>query len=165
MIEEKKRFKKSTLIVGVIVATWLCITLYLLRIFKIEQGWPAFLACLLFFERGGKKEHLKDIFGGALVGILLGLPLLYAINYLTPIIGVTLAILIVVFIIIFLLISLGDILPMFFNNSTFLYFTVALIYGNNQATLEWLAVLILGGLFYVGGLLILFKLFARAMET
>jgi len=156
-LSESKGLKKQTVIAGLIVAAWLCVTLVVLGIFKITQGWPAFLILLFFFESGANLKNLINIFVGGIVGLLLGGVLPLAAVAIAPALGLQVSILIVVFIIVFLLIALGDVAHMFFNNYAFVYFTIALIFPK-QLTLQWLGVLIVGGLFFVGGCLGFFKL-------
>jgi len=156
--------KKETVIAGLIVGVWLVLTLIILSQFGISQGWPAFLTLLFFFESGTKTENLKNIFVGAAVGLLLAAVMPSAASVLAPVLGMELALLLVVFVIVFLIIALGDVAHMFFNNYAFAYFTVALIFPQ-QATLEWLAVLILGGIFFTGGILTIIKLMTRNKEA
>lgn len=160
MNEQNKGFKKETLIAAFVVALMVVITLVVLGIFKIKSGWPAFLTLLFFFESGAKTENLKNIFCGAVVGLLLAGALPYAVKALVPALGLEPAILLVVFIIVFLIVGLGDVAHMFFNNYAFIYFTVASIFPK-QATLEWLLVTLLGGLLFTGGSLGLLKLLIR----
>jgi hypothetical protein len=156
--------KKETVIAGIIVGVWLVLTLIILSQFGISQGWPAFLTLLFFFESGTKTENLKNIFVGAAVGILLAAVMPSSASVLAPVLGMEPALLLVVFVIVFLIIALGDVAHMFFNNYAFAYFTVALIFPQ-QATLEWLAVLILGGIFFTGGILAIIKLMTRNKEA
>ncbi|MDD2556227.1 MAG: DUF1097 family protein [Syntrophaceticus sp.] len=156
--------KKETVIAGLIVGVWLVLTLIILSQFGISQGWPAFLTLLFFFESGTKTENLKNIFVGAAVGLLLAAVMPSSASVLAPVLGMEPALLLVVFVIVFLIIALGDVAHLFFNNYAFAYFTVALIFPQ-QATLEWLAVLILGGIFFTGGILTIIKLMTRNKEA
>jgi len=106
-VNEKPGFKKETAIVGLIVAAWLVVTLVILSLFGISQGWPAFLTLIFFFEAGAKTENLKNIFVGAVVGILLGAALHLLGGALAPALGVDLALLLIVFVIVFLIIFLA----------------------------------------------------------
>ena len=153
---EKRGFKKQTVIIGLIVATWLCVTLFGIQLFGLHDGWPAFLVLLFFFETGAKVEKLKNIFCGGAVGILLALGFFLGVEFLEPMMGLGTAIFAMVFLIVFLIIVLGDISHTLFNNYAFCYFTVSLIYSE-QATLEWLLVLFLGGAFFIGGVWFLMK--------
>lgn len=163
-MNEKPGLKKETVFAGLIVAAWLVLTLIILSQFGISQGWPAFLTLLFFFESGTKTENLKNIFVGAVAGILLAAVTPVLVNVLIPVLGPELSVLLVVFVIVFLLIALGDVAHMFFNNYAFAYFTVALIF-HQQSTWEWLAVLILGGVFFTGGILTIIKLMTRNKEA
>jgi hypothetical protein len=157
-MSEEKGFKKKTLIAAVIVAAWLCVTIVILGIFKIHHVWPALLTLLFFFEKGGDVKNLPNIFVGAVVGLLLASLVPIAVEAIAPAVGVLAGSLIVVFVLVFLIIILGDVAHMFFNNYAFVYFTIALIFGKEQLTVQWLIVLVAGGIFFTGGILVFAKL-------
>ncbi|WP_291636033.1 DUF1097 family protein [Clostridium sp.] len=151
----KKGISKHKLISGLIVSTWLCVTLFLLGIFGIHNGWPAFLALMFFIMAGAKNDSLKPIFIGGLTGLLMAKVLIFGVENLVPMgIGVQSAIYIMVFITVFLLIVLEDLNSIIFNSYAFGYFTIALI-PSKQATVEWVFTLYLGGAFFIGGVIIL----------
>lgn len=150
---ENKGISKQRVITGLIVATWLIITLFLLELFGIHSGWPAFLALMFFTLGGANTENLKSIFIGATVGIIVARLLVYGVEIFMGLgIGMQLAIFIMVFIAVFLLVILEDLSHTLFNSYSFAYFTVALIPAE-QATLEWLLVLYLGGALFIGGVI------------
>jgi len=147
------RFKKVTIVAALVISVWLCVTLFGLNSFGIHDSWPAFLVLLFFFESGAKTEKLKSIFLGAAVGLLVALCLFKGVELLAPTLGLQMSIFVMVFLSVFLLIALGDISHVLFNNYAFCYFTVALIY-QQQATIQWLLVLFLGGGFFVGAVIL-----------
>lgn len=148
---KNKGISKHRLTTSIIVATWLCITLFLLELVGIHSGWPAFLTLMFYTLSGGKKEKLKDIFLGGAVGLLMARVIVIGVEFMVPMgIAMQPAIFIMVFVTVFLLIVLEDISHMLFNSYSFGYFTVALI-STEQATLEWLITLFIGGVFFVGG--------------
>ncbi len=149
--------KKSTLIRALIVSIWLVVTLFILGLFGIHSGWPAFLVMLFFIEGGGKLEKLKSIFAGGAIGLITAYLLTRGVIILGPIIGSNSSLFLLVFVAIFLLVALGDISHNLFNSYTFCYFTVALI-TKQQNTTTWLITMLIGGAFVVGGILGLTKL-------
>ncbi len=164
-MSEKKGFKKETTIAAVIVAAWLCVTLTLMGVFKIHHAWPALLTLLFFFEKNGDIKNLPNIFIGSAVGLLLAAGVPHIVGFIAPISGTAAATLITVFLIVFLLIALGDVAHMFFNNYGFVYFTIALIFAEAQLTVQWLIVLVAGGAFFTGGVLVFAKIFGLDGET
>lgn len=143
---------KVLVTIGIIVAFWLLVSLVILGALGIKEGWPAFLPLPLFFLSGGSdKKQLINIFVGAVVGLLLAAALAPAVGFLVKSAGLGLqpGILLIVGLVVFLIIALGGVAPMLFNNFTFIYFTVAVIFPK-QATLPWLETLIVGGAFFVG---------------
>jgi len=152
---------KHRLITGLIVAVWLCLTLFLLGIFGTHSGWPAFLVLMFFTLAGGKTQVLKPIFIGGTVGLLIAKVLIIGVDVLIPRgVGAQVAIYIMVFITVFLLVILEDLSHTLFNSYSFAYFTVALV-PKEQATVEWLIALYLGGAFFTGGVIILSKSYGK----
>jgi hypothetical protein len=152
MTEQTHPSTKALVVIGIIVAFWLLVTLVILGVFGIKEGWPAFLTLPLFFLIGGTdKKQLVNIFAGGAVGILLAAVIPLAVKFLVTSAGLdqTLGILIVVGLLVFIIIALGGSIPMLFSNFTFVYFTAALIPAK-QATIAWLGTLVLGGGFFLG---------------
>jgi len=163
-MSEEKGFKKKTLIAAVIVAALLCVTIVILGIFKIHHVWPALLTLLFFFEKDRDVKNLPNIFVGSAVGLLLAALVPIAVGAIAPTVGLLGGSLIVVFIAVFLIIALGDVAHMLFNNYAFVYFTIALIFGKEQLTVQWLIVLVAGGIFFTGGVLVFAKLLGMSTE-
>lgn len=144
---------KSRVMTGLIVAIWLCLTLFILELVGIHGGWPAFLTLMFFTLGGAKMENLKAIFIGGTVGILAARLLVLGVELLMVAgLGMQVGIFLMVFLIVFLLVVLEDLSHLLFNSYSFAYFTVALVPAT-QATIEWLLVLYLGGGFFLGGVI------------
>ena len=157
----KKGISNHRLTTGLIVAVWLCVTLFLLESVGIHSGWPAFLTLMFFTISGGKMEKLKDIFLGGAAGLIMARLLVVGVEVLVPMgLAMRLSIFIMVFITVFLLIILEDISHMIFNSYSFGYFTVALVPAQ-QSTIEWLLTLFIGGAFFVGGIIIISRSLAK----
>jgi len=107
---------------------------------------------------------LTNIFVGAVFGLLLAALVPIAVAAIAPTVGVLGGSLIVVFVLVFLIIAMGDIAHIFFNNYAFVYFTIALIFGKEQLTIQWLIVLVAGGIFFTGGVLIFAKLLGMSTK-
>lgn len=156
----KIKFSKSTLIAALISGVWLCVTLFILNLFNISIGWPAFMPFVLFNLIGWKTTEVKPIFGGGVVGLLLGGVALKGIFLIIGRTGIFYTYLIPIFIAIFLLVALGDILPVLFNNYTFCFYTIAFA-TPEQETLKWILIMLLGGGFYFGGMFMFIRLFIK----
>ena len=164
-MSEAKGFKKKTIIAALVVGAWLCVTIVVLGIFKVHQVWPAIFTLLFFFEKGGDVKNLPNIFVGSVVGLLLAALVPIAVEAIAPAVGVLAGSLIVVFVLVFLIIALSDVAHMLFNNYAFAYFTIALIFGKEQLTVQWLIVLVAGGIFFTGGVLVFAKLLGMSTEV
>ncbi|PKM94963.1 MAG: hypothetical protein CVU84_08545 [Firmicutes bacterium HGW-Firmicutes-1] len=159
-MEKKLKFSRGTIIAAFISGVWLCLTLFILGLFKITIAWPAFMPFVLFTLIGWKTDQIKNIFCGGVVGILMGGLVLKGIYLVIGKTGVYNTLLIPIFIAIFLLVVLGETLPMLFNNYTFCFYTITFA-SPQQDTLQWLIVMLLGGAFYFGGMLMLLRLFIK----
>ncbi len=63
---------KVLVVMGIIVVFWLSVSLILLSVVGIKDGWPAFLALPLFFLVGGTDvKELINIFVGAITGLIM----------------------------------------------------------------------------------------------
>lgn len=138
--------KKESLIAGIIVASSIILIVYLLSLFGVEQGWPAFFV-VFFYMLGGdrnKKKMLKIFVGGA-TGILISYVVSQCIHLMAHTLGGIHATLIVIFITIFIIIIMGDLIQLVFNDYTFIYFMVASAMPQPQQPLILAATLMLGG--------------------
>ncbi|AKL96438.1 cation transport ATpase [Clostridium aceticum] len=162
---KNRKISKRRMIIGLIVATWLCITLFLLETIGIHSGWPAFLSLMFFTMSGAKTEKLKSIFIGATTGLLMAKILIVGVGILTSR-GITAqpAVFIMVFVTVFLLVVLEDLSHTLFNSYSFGYFTVALVPAK-QATFEWLIALYLGGAFFIGGVIMLSRYVSKKQAS
>jgi len=145
-----EKLKGTTIKLGVVVASLICVMLFAFKALGLHDIWPASLLLLFFFENGAKREKVKSIFSGATVGLLAALGLFHGVESLAPLLGLQASIYALVFLAIFLLIVLGDVSHTLFNNYAFCYFTVALIFPE-QSTLKWLFALYAGGAFLLIG--------------
>lgn len=147
---------KILVTIGIIVGFWIIVTFIILGAFGIHQGWPAFLALPLFFIAGGAdKKQLINIFVGGAAGILICAAIAPVVGFLAKYAGlnVQLAILLTIFVFIVIIVGFGGIVPVVFNSFNLVYFTVAVIFPQ-QDTLRWLVTLVLGGAIFVGGTLL-----------
>lgn len=145
---------KALVCIGLFVALWLVISLVILGAFGIKQGWPAFLTLPLFFLAGADQKQLGNVFVGGAVGLLMSAAVAPVVGFLAKSgLGLQLAILLTIFMVVFLIVALGGTIPLVFNNFNLVYFTVAIVFPQQQ-TISWLATLILGGAFFTGGTLL-----------
>ncbi|MDK9712343.1 hypothetical protein [Acidaminobacter sp.] len=154
------KLKGTTLKLGVVVASLICVMLFTFSTLGIHDVWPASLLLLFFFEGGAKGEKIKSIFSGATVGLLAALGLFHGVELLAPLLGLQASIYSLVFLAIFFLIVLGDLSHTLFNNYAFCYFTVALIFPE-QSTLKWLFALYAGGAFLLVGVTYFIRMIHR----
>lgn len=156
MSEHEHPPTKVLVVIGIIVAFWLLVSLIILSVLGVKEGWPAFLALPLFFLAGGTDpKKLIDIFAGGITGLILAAAIVPIVTFLVKGAGVPqeLAILLIVGILVFIIIAMGGLAPLLFSNYTFVYFTVALAFPA-QNTLPWLGTLVLGGAFFIGACLL-----------
>lgn len=152
---------KGSVIGGLVVAAWVCVTFVVLGAFKVAHIWPAFIVLLLFFLAGANPKSLIQIMPGAVFGLLVAFISTPFAKWIESLVGnEKLAVLIGVFIILAVLVALKDFIPALFNNYALLYWTVALAFAPEipTQTLPWILTAVLGGAFAVGGLILIFRL-------
>jgi len=146
-----------------IFALMITIVIFLLSLFNIKDAWPATIALLFFFEGKAETGNLKKIFLGAATGLILASFLPKCVKIMTPVFGNEPGILLTVFFFIFLIIALGNLVQLIFNNYAFCFFTIALIY-QEQDTISWMLSLLLGGGLLVGSSYLFIKYLPKIEE-
>ncbi len=112
----------------------------------LKAGWPAFFACLFFFEMGLDPKKLKNVFGGGAVGLIISMAMPPMLSFFTPIFGELFAILTMLLIIVFIVMSLESACPILFNNVTFTYIVFSFMFIDSvpEYTFIWMAEFLLG---------------------
>ncbi len=118
---------KAHLILGLIIATVVCIGVFVLGALGIHATWPAFFVMISFFITGADIKNLPSIFIGAIFGLVVAILLVTALTPLGAAIGELPATLLLVWIVIFIIAGFGTVVPQACNNFAFTYFTIALI--------------------------------------
>lgn len=164
----KKVITKYRVIEGVFIAAAIVLVVLGAKYAGLPHKWPASIALLLFFLSQKKTSNLKNIFCGAIAGILLAASLPKAAEFCGQYVGKLTGSIVVLFIYIALIVVLGDVLHVCFNTITFCYFTVAVSFAE-QMTISWLITLIIGGGFLIGAFIIFDKMvlekYKPAMEA
>ncbi len=155
----KKISIKAHFFLGLIVATMVCLGVIVIGALGVEATWPAFFIMISFFITGADVNNLPKIVIGAITGLLLSFLLLIAAAPAMAALGATLGLLILVWLVVFLIVFGGEFLPQAFNDFAFIYFTIALIFAAEAATMTpaaivseyvtWALTAVLGG----GGIL------------
>lgn len=161
---ENLKINKGTMIAALITGTLICTIVYILGELNIHMSWPAFMPFVFFTIAGWKKDQFKNIFAGGVAGILMSRLVMESIYQIVGETGVFTTYLIPIFIAVFILIGFGDILPMFFNNYTFGFYTIAIAHPV-QDTFEWIGILLIGGAIFAGGMLFLMDKFIKQPEA
>jgi len=126
---------KAHVILGIIVAFVVCLGVFVLGALKVHHTWPAFFIMIFFFLGGANVQNLPKIMIGAITGLLFGFLLLMAAVPAMTALGPTLGLLACVFVVIFLFVAMGVFIPHMFNDYAFAYFTIALIFAGEAATM------------------------------
>lgn len=155
----KKISIKAHFVLGIIIATIVCLGVVVIGALGVEATWPAFFIMISFFITGANVKNLPNIFIGAITGLLLSFVLLIAATPAMAALGSTLGLLVLVWLVVFLIVFGKEFLPQAFNDFAFIYFTIALIFAASAATMTpaaiiseyitWALTAVLGG----GGIL------------
>ena len=150
---------------GLIIATCVCLGVFILWSLGIHAVWPAFFAMISFFITGADVKNIPSILISAVVGLAVALLFMVIVTPVSIALGsATLGQLLLIWIVVFCIAFLGDphLVPICFNNYAFIYFTAALMLvpeiteaamaGGLYALFgTWMATAVLGG----GGVLAL----------
>ena len=161
----KKISIKAHLFLGLIIATCVCLGVFIMWSLGIHAVWPAFFAMISFFITGADVQKIPSILISAVVGLAIALLfMILATPFAMALGNEVLAQLILIWIVVFAIAFLGDPhpMPICFNNYAFIYFTAALMLVPEiiQAAMAgslyalfgtWMATAVLGG----GGVLAL----------
>ena len=168
----KKNSVKEQFFQGLIIATIVCIGVFIIGALGIEATWPAFFIMISFFITGADVKNLPNIFGGCITGLILAFLLLLAAMPTMTALGETLGVLVLVWIIVFSMVFGQEFVPQAFNDFAFIYFTLALIFAAKALTmthaaiaseyLTWGLTAILGGGGILAGIIICITLARKA---
>lgn len=144
------RIKVDTVKVAIIVGASVSVLAWVMVSFSIMKVWPAFMVMLLWILGGQKKQDILKAFCGCAVGIVIGYLSSLGIGSLAPSIGLVPSLMIMLFIAIALTIVLEDVLPVFFNTYSSIFFLIASA-PDKQTPVLWLITLVIFGLIFVYG--------------
>jgi len=131
----KKISMKAHFFLGIIIATVVCLGVVVIGALGVHATWPAFFVMISFFITGANIKNLPNIFIGCITGLILAFLLLMAATPTMAAIGPTLGLLVLVWTVVFLIVFGKEFLPQAFNDFAFVYFTIALIFAGEEATM------------------------------
>lgn len=131
----KKISVKAHFFLGLIIATIVCLGVFIIGALGIHATWPAFFIMISFFISGADVKNLPNIFIGCITGLILAFLLLIAATPTMTVLGATLGLLVLVWIIVFTIVFGKEFVPQAFNDYAFVYFTIALIFAAEAATM------------------------------
>ena len=157
-----KVFNGPRLVFGLFVLLFIIITEFVAAALKVP-AWPAYLAWVLFFIADMDFGKVPQILVGGAVGILLVLAAPYVIGFLARAIGPEFGRLLYVLFAVYAIFAFGELIPLFLNNYTFMFVTVAAIAlgAPDPNPPLWLAVELVGGGLLIGAILGTLKLLDR----
>jgi hypothetical protein len=153
------KLSKDRLIFGILLIVLIAIGMIILGRLKLAT-WPAFMVMIFFFEAHMDVKKASHIIIGGLFGIanLIGIKIF--LEAAGPSLGLELAKLLYVLIFVYALVALGEVVPILFNNYTFMFFLVATvaILGPGPNPFEWMGVEVVGGILFIAGILGIMKI-------
>ncbi len=158
------KITKGYLILSVLFVAWLVIcNVILTDIFKIHDTWPAFFICIFFFAYELNTGRLKEIFLGAVSGLIIGYTIPIALDMLTPVLGASLGFNLYLAVVLFIIIGSKPIAHTYLNPVTFTYALMCLINVTrvHDHIIEWGVIMLLGGALLVAGLLGVVKVLSK----
>jgi hypothetical protein len=123
-------------------------------------SWPAFMVMIFFFEAHMDMKKAPNILVGGLFGIANLIIIKIFLEATAPSLGLELAKLIYVLVFVYAIVALGEVVPVLFNNYTFMYFLVAAVAAKapNPNVFSWMGVEVVGGAIFIAAILGIMKI-------
>lgn len=125
----KKISIKAHFFLGLIIATCVCVGVWIMGLIGWHATWPAFFVMISFFITGADVKLIPSILASAILGLVIALVFFLTNAAFVAALGPLMGILIPVWVIVFAIAFLGDphLMPKLFNNYAFIFFTAALM--------------------------------------
>jgi len=123
-------------------------------------SWPAFMVMIFFFEAHMDMKKAPNILVGGLFGIANLIIIKIFLEAAAPSLGLELAKLIYVLVFVYAIVALGEVVPVLFNNYTFMYFLVAAVAAKapNPNVFSWMGVEVVCGAIFIAAILGIMKI-------
>jgi hypothetical protein len=153
------KLSKDRLVFGVFLIVLVALGEIVLAHFKLAT-WPAFMVMIFFFEVHMDMKKAANILVGGLFGIANLIIIKIFLEAAAPSLGLELAKLIYILVFVYAIVALGEIVPVLFNNYTFMYFLVAAVAAKapNPNVFSWMGVEVVGGALFIAGILGIVKI-------
>jgi hypothetical protein len=153
------KLSKDRLIFGVLLIVLVALGEIILAHLKLAT-WPAFMVMIFFFEAHMDMKRAANILVGGLFGIANLIIIKVFLEAAAPSLGLELAKLIYILVFVYAIVALGEIVPVLFNNYTFMYFLVAAVAAKapNPNVFSWMGVEVVGGALFIAGILGIVKI-------
>jgi hypothetical protein len=150
---------KDRLIYGLLLIVLIALGEIILARFKMA-AWPAFMVMIFFFEAHMDTKKIANILVGGLFGIANLIIIKIFLQIAGPSLGLELAKLVYILVFVYFIVALGEIVPVLFNNYTFMFFLVAGVAAMTPApnVFEWMGVEVVGGAIFIAGILCIMKI-------
>jgi hypothetical protein len=153
------KLSKDRLIFGVLLIVLIALGEIVLAHFKLAT-WPAFMVMIFFFEAHMDMKKAPNILVGGLFGIANLIIIKIFLEAAAPSLGLELAKLLYVLVFVYAIVALGEVVPVLFNNYTFMYFLVAAVAAKalDPNVFSWMGVEVVGGALFIAGILGIVKI-------
>lgn len=153
-MEGKNKITRQHFVVTTLFVAWLVTSNILFMVLNIHHTWPAFFICIFFFAYGLNPGRVKEIYAGAVSGLIFGYLLPFYLGVMAPVLGVKAALNVYIALVLFIILILGPVAHTLVNPVSFTYALMCLIHIEeiHEKIVEWGLMTILGGTFIIGGI-------------
>jgi len=153
------KLSKDRLVFGALLIVLIALGEIILGHFKLAT-WPAFMVMIFFFEAHMDIKKAANILVGGLFGIANLIIIKIFLEAAAPSLGLELAKLLYVLVFVYAIVALGEVVPVLFNNYTFMYFLVAAVAvkAPDPNIFSWMGVEVVGGGLFILGILGIVKI-------
>jgi hypothetical protein len=157
------KFDRNRLIFGLFLIILVAIGYLVMEALQVPT-WPAFMAMIFFLMAKGDKKTALPILVGGTVGILFLVLAKFFVMGVGPSIGLGTAKLIFILLVVYTIVAFAEIIPIFVNIYSFMFFLIAALATNvpnpnpRMAPFLWIGVLLIGGGLFVLGIMGIYKI-------
>lgn len=140
----------------IVLLFWILFCNLILQLMDISCGWVIFISNIMLFTMSGDiRKNFVSVELGGLTGLVFAYISISFITVISPVLGQIAGVMVPLSLVLFIIIILGPVKPELLNNTSFAYFTCALIQPASFGYI--LTIYLLGSVLVNGVCIILFK--------
>ncbi len=153
-MENNTLLSKEHIIRTMLFVIWQTACAIFFHVLHIHDTWPAFFVAIFFFAFGLDVSRLKEIFCGAISGLIFGYFIPIFFTAMTPVVGSDWSLFLYIALAIFIITFFGPVAHTLLNPVSFMYALLCLLNVEkvSEHAVQWGIIMLLGGGLLAGGI-------------